>query len=32
LRQAVDAGMPVLHKPVQPPQLQDILARSFGRA
>ena len=29
LRQAIASGMPVLHKPVNGRQLQDILARSF---
>ena len=30
LRQAIASGMPVLHKPVNGRQLQDILARSFS--
>lgn len=30
LRQAVDSGMLVLHKPVNTPQLKDLLARSLG--
>ncbi len=32
LRKALASGMPVLHKPVNGRQLQDILTRSFGNA
>ena len=32
LRQAVESGMPVLHKPVHTPHLQELLARSMGQA
>ncbi|RAU20455.1 response regulator [Paramagnetospirillum kuznetsovii] len=31
LRDAVESGMPVLHKPVHLPQLQDLLSKSLSR-
>ncbi|OAN45614.1 chemotaxis protein [Paramagnetospirillum marisnigri] len=30
LREAVEAGMPVLHKPVNAPQLRELLNRTLG--